>query len=75
MINDGSSKYELARDNLKRNPSESEYISVTWNDWFVDIFQLEKSYDVSILFLKVDLKEELFNVCYDGSLICSKSQK
>ena len=73
MINDGSSKYELARDNLKGNPSESEYISVTWNDWFVDIFQLEKSCDVTILFLKVDLKKVFFNVCYDGSLICSKS--
>ena len=39
MINDRSSKYELARDNPKGNPSESEYINVAWNEWFVDVFQ------------------------------------
>ena len=64
MVNNRSSKYELAGDNPKGNPSESEYVSVSWNDWFVDVFC-----DVSILFLKVDLKEGLFNVCYDASLI------
>ena len=75
MINDRSNKYELAADNSKGNPSESEYVNVAWNDWFVDVYRPYKSCNVSILLLKVDLKEGLFSVCHDGSLIYLKSQK
>ena len=39
MRNDCSNKYEQAADNSKGNPSESEYVTVAWNDWFVDVFQ------------------------------------
>ena len=57
MINDCESKDKWTGDNLNGNPSESRYINVAWNDWFFDVFQSYKSWDVSIYFLKVHLKE------------------
>ena len=55
MINDCESKDKWTGDNLNGNPSESRYINVAWNDWFFDVFQSYKSWDV--YFLKVHLKE------------------